>query len=148
MGGGRSGDFRCGGGSGGLAAGVPGSVPLGIPVVRRRRPAGGDGGLAAVGRLDSRGVPARARDRRRGARLAALAFACSARRRGRSLQRRARRDRARRGADGAGRAVALNLNKLKRLEDAGLVALFDEDRKLWAAMAKDAYAYTHKFITG
>jgi len=44
--------------------------------------------------------------------------------------------------------VALNLNKLKRLEDAGLVTLFDEDRKLWTAMAKDAYAYTHKFISG
>jgi hypothetical protein len=42
--------------------------------------------------------------------------------------------------------VALNLNKLKRLEDAGLAALFDEDRKLWTAMAKDAYGYTRKFI--
>ena len=44
--------------------------------------------------------------------------------------------------------MALNLNKLKRLEDAGLVELFEEDRKLWTAMAKDAYAYTHKFIGG
>jgi hypothetical protein len=42
--------------------------------------------------------------------------------------------------------VALNLNKLKRLEDAGLVRLFDEDLKLWTAMAKDAYAYTRKFV--
>jgi hypothetical protein len=42
--------------------------------------------------------------------------------------------------------VALNLNKLKRLEDAGLAELFDEDRKLWTAMAKDAYAYTRKFV--
>jgi hypothetical protein len=42
--------------------------------------------------------------------------------------------------------VALSLNKLKRLEDAGLVGLFEEDRKLWTAMAKDAYAYTRKFI--
>jgi hypothetical protein len=42
--------------------------------------------------------------------------------------------------------VALNLNKLKRLGDAGLVELFDEDRKLWTAMAKDAYSYTRKFI--
>ena len=42
--------------------------------------------------------------------------------------------------------MALNLNKLKRLEDAGLVGLFEEDRKLWTAMAKDAYAYTRKFI--
>ena len=42
--------------------------------------------------------------------------------------------------------MALNLNKLKRLEDAGLAALFDEDRKLWTAMAKDAYGYTRKFI--
>ena len=44
--------------------------------------------------------------------------------------------------------MALNLNKLKRLEDAGLVGLFDEDRKLWTAMAKDAYSYTGKFIGG
>jgi hypothetical protein len=42
--------------------------------------------------------------------------------------------------------VALNLNKLKRLGDAGLVELFEEDRKLWTAMAKDAYAYTRKFV--
>jgi hypothetical protein len=42
--------------------------------------------------------------------------------------------------------VALSLNKLKRLTDAGLVDLFEEDRKLWTAMAKDAYAYTKKFI--
>jgi len=42
--------------------------------------------------------------------------------------------------------LALSLNKLKRLGDAGLVELFDEDRKLWSAMAKDAYSYTRKFI--
>jgi hypothetical protein len=42
--------------------------------------------------------------------------------------------------------VALNLNKLKRLEDAGLAELFTDDQKLWAAMAKDAYAYTRKFV--
>jgi lipopolysaccharide export system protein LptC len=42
--------------------------------------------------------------------------------------------------------VALSLNKLKRLEDAGLVRLFEDDRKLWTAMAKDAYAYTRKFV--
>ena len=42
--------------------------------------------------------------------------------------------------------MALNLNKLKRLGDAGLVDLFEEDRKLWTAMAKDAYGYTRKFI--
>jgi hypothetical protein len=42
--------------------------------------------------------------------------------------------------------VALSLNKLKRLSDAGLVEFFEEDRKLWTAMAKDAYAYTRKFI--
>lgn len=42
--------------------------------------------------------------------------------------------------------MALNLNKLKRLEDAGLVELFDDDRKLWTTMAKDAYAYTRKFV--
>jgi hypothetical protein len=42
--------------------------------------------------------------------------------------------------------VALNLNKLKRLEDAGLAQLFSDDQKLWAAMARDAYAYTKKFV--
>jgi hypothetical protein len=42
--------------------------------------------------------------------------------------------------------VALSLNKLKRLTDAGLVELFEEDQKLWTAMAKDAYGYTRKFI--
>jgi hypothetical protein len=44
--------------------------------------------------------------------------------------------------------VALSLNKLKRLGDAGLVDLFEADRKLWTAMAKDAYAYTNKFVRG
>jgi hypothetical protein len=42
--------------------------------------------------------------------------------------------------------VALSLQKLKRLDDAGLVRLFGEDRKLWTAMAKDAYTYTRKFV--
>jgi hypothetical protein len=42
--------------------------------------------------------------------------------------------------------VALNLNKLKRLEDAGLVKLFEDDGRLWAAMAKDAYGYTRRFV--
>ena len=42
--------------------------------------------------------------------------------------------------------MALSLNKLKRLEDAGLTELFAQDRKLWSAMAKDAYTYTRKFI--
>jgi hypothetical protein len=42
--------------------------------------------------------------------------------------------------------VALSLQKLKRLGDASLVGLFEEDRKLWTAMAKDAYTYTRKFI--
>jgi hypothetical protein len=44
--------------------------------------------------------------------------------------------------------VALSLNKLKRLGDASLVGLFEEDKKLWTAMAKDAYGYTRKFIGG
>ena len=44
--------------------------------------------------------------------------------------------------------MALNLNKLKRLEDASLVTLFEDDRKLWTSMAKDAYGYTGKFIKG
>ena len=42
--------------------------------------------------------------------------------------------------------MALSLNKLKRLTDAGLVDLFEADRKLWTAMAKDAYGYTRKFV--
>lgn len=42
--------------------------------------------------------------------------------------------------------MALSLNKLKRLEDAGLGDLFEADRKLWTAMAQDAYGYTRKFI--
>jgi hypothetical protein len=42
--------------------------------------------------------------------------------------------------------VALSLNKLKRLEDAGLVQLFDEDERLWSALAKDAYGYTRTFV--
>jgi hypothetical protein len=42
--------------------------------------------------------------------------------------------------------VALSLTKLKRLSDAGLVEFFEGDRKLWTAMAKDAYGYTRKFI--
>jgi len=42
--------------------------------------------------------------------------------------------------------VALSLQKLKRLGDASLVELFGQDRRLWTAMAKDAYSYTRKFI--
>jgi hypothetical protein len=42
--------------------------------------------------------------------------------------------------------MALNLNKLKRLEDAGLAELFEGDQKLWSAMTKEAYAYTRKFV--
>ena len=42
--------------------------------------------------------------------------------------------------------MALSLNKLKRLEDAGLVELFEADLKLWTAMAKDAYGYTKRFV--
>ena len=44
--------------------------------------------------------------------------------------------------------MALSLNKLKRLGDASLTELFEEDRRLWTAMAKDAYGYTRKFIGG
>ena len=44
--------------------------------------------------------------------------------------------------------MALSLNKLKRLGDAGLTDLFEADRKLWTAMAKDAHAYTSKFVRG
>ena len=42
--------------------------------------------------------------------------------------------------------MALSLQKLKRLGDASLVELFGQDRRLWTAMAKDAYSYTRKFI--
>jgi hypothetical protein len=42
--------------------------------------------------------------------------------------------------------VALSLNKLKRLEDASLTRLFEEDRRLWEQMARDAYSYTAKFV--
>ena len=42
--------------------------------------------------------------------------------------------------------MALSLNKLKRLEDAGLAQLFEHDRKLWSAMTKEAYSYTRKFV--
>ena len=42
--------------------------------------------------------------------------------------------------------MALSLNKLKRLEDAGLAELFENDRKLWSAMTKEAYSYTRKFV--
>jgi hypothetical protein len=50
------------------------------------------------------------------------------------------------GHDDESDPVALSLNKLKRLGDAGLVDLFEADRKLWTAMATDAYRYTKKFI--
>ena len=42
--------------------------------------------------------------------------------------------------------MALSLNKLKRLQDAGLTELFESDRKLWTAMARDAYGYTNGFV--
>ena len=61
---------------------------------------------------------------------------------------RARRNRFGRGHHGARSPVALSLNKLKRLGDAGLTDLFEADRKLWTAMAKDAYGYTNKFVRG
>jgi len=44
--------------------------------------------------------------------------------------------------------MALSLNKLKRLGDAGLTELFEADRKLWTALAKDAYTDTSKFVRG
>ena len=42
--------------------------------------------------------------------------------------------------------MALSLNKLKRLQDAGLTELFESDRKLWTVMARDAYGYTNGFV--
>jgi hypothetical protein len=41
--------------------------------------------------------------------------------------------------------TGLSLNKLKRLNDAGLTRLFEDQRKLWTAMAKDAYGYARKY---
>jgi hypothetical protein len=46
----------------------------------------------------------------------------------------------------AGGEYRRSLNKLKRLEDAGLTDLFEDDPKLWRAMAIDAYSYTSKFV--
>lgn len=42
--------------------------------------------------------------------------------------------------------MALTAYKSQQLEDAGLVKLFDDEAKLWKAMAKEAFAYTKKFV--
>ena len=45
--------------------------------------------------------------------------------------------------------MALSLNKLKRLGDAGLTDLFEADRKLWTSMAKVTTAlYLLPIVTG
>src|SRR3954453_14692041 len=146
LGGRRSGDFRRGGGPGGPVARVLGGLAVCVPVLCRRRAACGDGWVAAVGGLDSGGVLVGARDGGGGVGLAVVAIAGVARRGGRAVLCGAGRDGAGCDRDGAGGSVALSLNKLKRLGDAGLVELFEEDRKLWTAMAKDAYSYTRKFV--
>jgi hypothetical protein len=42
--------------------------------------------------------------------------------------------------------MALNLVKELRLEDAGLIALFEKEQELWRAMARQAYAYAAGYI--
>lgn len=42
--------------------------------------------------------------------------------------------------------MALNLVKELRLEDAGLIELFEKEVQLWRAMARQAYAYAAGYI--
>jgi len=42
--------------------------------------------------------------------------------------------------------MALNLVKEMRLQDAGLIDLYDKELKLWRAMAEQAYAYTAGYV--
>jgi hypothetical protein len=42
--------------------------------------------------------------------------------------------------------MALNLVKELRLEDAGLIGLFEKELQLWRAMARQAYAYAASYI--
>jgi hypothetical protein len=42
--------------------------------------------------------------------------------------------------------LALSLVKELRLEDAGLIELFEKELELWRAMARQAYAYTTGYI--
>jgi hypothetical protein len=42
--------------------------------------------------------------------------------------------------------MALNLVKELRLEDAGLIELFEKELQLWRAIARQAYAYAAGYI--
>ena len=42
--------------------------------------------------------------------------------------------------------MALTASKLQRLDDAGLVRLFDERRRLWTELATQAYGYTAGYL--
>lgn len=42
--------------------------------------------------------------------------------------------------------MALNLVKEMRLQDAGLIDLYDKELKLWRVMAEQAYTYTAAYV--
>lgn len=42
--------------------------------------------------------------------------------------------------------MALNQEKLQALENASLVKLFNDERQLWTATAKEAYTYTRSYV--
>ena len=42
--------------------------------------------------------------------------------------------------------MALNLVKEMRLQDAGLIDLYEKELKLWRAMAEQAYSYTTGYV--
>lgn len=42
--------------------------------------------------------------------------------------------------------MALSLQKLKSLQDASLVTLFNQHHQLWQTKAEQAFGYTHEFI--
>jgi hypothetical protein len=44
--------------------------------------------------------------------------------------------------------MALNLVKEMRLQDAGLLDLYEKELKLWRAMAEHAYSYTAGYVEG
>jgi len=44
--------------------------------------------------------------------------------------------------------MALNLVKEMRLQDAGLIDLYEKELKLWRAMAEQAYTYTAAYVEG
>jgi hypothetical protein len=42
--------------------------------------------------------------------------------------------------------LALTLEKEQRLRNAGLFDLFEKERALWKAMAREAYSYTKRYV--